>query len=74
MHFARPTRDCAKRNCQQLWMGSGSAFVTGGEELACGGYRAATCFLPYTRSIIAVSPYNSARTVLPSRRVYTSAS
>jgi hypothetical protein len=37
-------------------------------------YRAATCFLPYTRSIIAVSPYSSARTVLPSRRVYTSAS
>jgi hypothetical protein len=37
-------------------------------------YRVATCFLPYTRSIIAVSPYSSARTVLPSRRVYTSAS
>jgi hypothetical protein len=37
-------------------------------------YRVATCFLPYTRSINAVSPCICTRTVLPSRMVNTSAS
>jgi hypothetical protein len=37
-------------------------------------YRVVTCFLPYTRSINAVSPCICTRTVLPSRMVNTSAS
>src|SRR4029078_10348046 len=44
------------------------------KEVAGRRYPVASCFLPYTRSIMAVSPCASTRTVLPSRRTNTSAS
>src|SRR5262245_22703969 len=44
------------------------------KDVAGSDYPAASCFFPYTRSINDVSPWASTRTVLPSRRMNTSAS